>query len=101
MKMMIKPTKITGRSSDNYAEREWRKVYATPAPLKWLTEEEYADVLCDCVSILPTNMIIHRLTGDAPKKLLVEPKWSADKKAVLNLITKTFNERNVLQGSNI
>lgn len=70
-------------------------------PFHVLTEEEYADVLCDCVSILPTNMIIHRLTGDAPKKLLVEPKWSADKKAVLNLITKTFNERNVLQGSNI
>lgn len=40
-KPMEKPTKIVGRSSDNYAEREWRKVYANPAPLKWLTEEEY------------------------------------------------------------
>jgi hypothetical protein len=40
-KPMEKPTKIVGRSSDNYAEREWRKVYANPTPLKWLTEEEY------------------------------------------------------------
>lgn len=42
-KPMIKPTKVPGRSSDNYAEREWRKVYANPAPLKWLTEVEYVD----------------------------------------------------------
>lgn len=32
---------IAGRCSDNYIEREWRKVYANPAPLKWLTEAEY------------------------------------------------------------
>lgn len=40
-KPMTKPTKQNGQSSDNYAEREWRKVYANPAPLKWLTEAEY------------------------------------------------------------
>ena len=40
-KPMQKPTKQEGRSSDNYAEREWRKVYANPAPLKWLTDAEY------------------------------------------------------------
>lgn len=42
-KPITKPTKLRGRSSDNYAEREWRKVYANPAPLKWLTEAEYTD----------------------------------------------------------
>lgn len=40
-KPIKKPTKEPNKSSDNYAEREWRKVYANPAPLKWLTEEEY------------------------------------------------------------
>ena len=40
-KPMTKPTKVSGVSSDNYAEREWRKVYANPSPLKWLTLEEY------------------------------------------------------------
>lgn len=40
-KPIQKPTRQPGRSSDNYAEREWRKVYANPAPLKWKTEAEY------------------------------------------------------------
>ena len=40
-KPFTKPTPIPGYSSDNYAEREWRKVYANPTPLKWLTEDEY------------------------------------------------------------
>lgn len=40
-KPIRKPTKEKGKNSDNYAEREWRKVYANPAPLRWLTEEEY------------------------------------------------------------
>lgn len=64
-----------------------------------LDKEEYVDILCDCVNAIPENVVIHRLTGDAPKKLLIEPKWSADKKSVLNLISETFNERNVIQGS--
>ncbi len=40
-KPITKPTKVKGRNSDNYIEREWRKVYANPAPHKWLTENEY------------------------------------------------------------
>lgn len=40
-KPITKPTKTKGKNSDNYVEREWRKVYANPAPLKWLTEVEY------------------------------------------------------------
>lgn len=42
-KPITKPTRIKGKRSDNYAEREWRKVYATPAPLKWKTLDEYTD----------------------------------------------------------
>lgn len=70
-----------------------RKEFSVPS------KEEYIDILCNCVNAIPRNTVIHRLTGDAPKKLLIAPEWSADKKAVLNLITKTFNEKNVLQGS--
>ena len=71
----------------------------TRGEFRTLGKEEYVDILCDCVNATPANVVIHRLTGDAPKKLLIEPKWSADKKSVLNLITKTFSERNVIQGS--
>lgn len=65
---------------------------------KTLTLEEYVDVLCDCIEILPPDVVIHRLTGDGDKKLLVSPMWSADKKRVLNTINKTFHERDVTQG---
>lgn len=40
-KPISKPTPSKGKSSNNYVEREWRKVYANPAPLKWLSEDEY------------------------------------------------------------
>lgn len=65
-----------------------------------LSMEEYIDILCDCVEALPQNVVIHRLTGDGDKRLLVEPMWSADKKRVLNAINKAFRERNVTQGRN-
>lgn len=66
---------------------------------KALTLEEYVDILCDCINILPKNVVIHRLTGDGDKKLLVSPLWSGNKKNVLNTINKALEERNVLQGS--
>lgn len=66
---------------------------------KTLSMEEYIDILCDCIEILPENVVVHRLTGDGDKKLLVAPLWSADKKRVLNSIYKAFRERNIVQGS--
>lgn len=64
-----------------------------------LTMEQYIDILCDAVSIISKNVIIHRLTGDGDKKILVAPLWSGNKKVVLNTINKTFEERNIIQGS--
>lgn len=65
---------------------------------KVLTLDEYIDILCDCIEVLPENVVVHRLTGDGDKKLLVAPLWSADKKRVLNTINRKFSERNVVQG---
>lgn len=64
-----------------------------------LSMEEYIDILCACIEILPKNVVIHRLTGDGDKNLLVAPQWSADKKRVLNSINKAFKERDIVQGS--
>lgn len=64
-----------------------------------LTMEQYIDILCDAVFIIPKNVVIHRLTGDGDKKILVAPLWSGNKKVVLNTINKTFEERNIIQGS--
>lgn len=60
--------------------------------------EEYCDLIVDCIERLPDSMVIHRITGDGPKSLLIAPKWSGDKKRVLNTIQKCFTERNTWQG---
>lgn len=57
-----------------------------------LSFEEYADILCDCLRELPPDMVVHRFTGDGPKKILVAPMWSADKKMVLNRLNKIVAE---------
>ena len=50
--------------------------------------EEYCELIRDCLGILPEDIVIHRLTGDAPKSLLIEPAWCADKKRVLNTLRR-------------
>ena len=55
-----------------------------------LTLPEYLDILKSCTDILPEQMVVHRLTGDGPKKLLVAPMWSADKKKVWNEIKRVL-----------
>lgn len=64
-----------------------------------LSLEEYADILCDAIERLPESVVVHRITGDAPKRLLIAPLWSADKKTVLNYLNGCFEKRNVIQGS--
>ncbi len=60
--------------------------------------DEYVDLLCKCVELLPPEVVIHRLTGDGDKNLLVAPMWSSNKRMVLNTINKIFRERNITQG---
>ena len=66
--------------------------------VKVLSLEEYTDILFSCIEKIPKNIVIHRITGDAPKALLVEPKWSADKKMVLDTINKELEKRDIMQG---
>ena len=57
-----------------------------------LSLERYADILVKCLRVIPKTTVIHRLTGDGDKKILVAPLWSADKKRVLNYINKVLRE---------
>ncbi len=66
--------------------------------VKPLSIENYMDILFDCIERIPQNIVIHRITGDAPKKYLVEPLWSGDKKNVLNTINREMEKRNIIQG---
>lgn len=67
--------------------------------VKTLSMNEYIETVAHCLKLLPKNIVIHRLTGDGPKKLLIAPLWSADKKTVLNAVNRYLNEHNVVQGS--
>lgn len=58
-----------------------------------LSLSSYIDILKSCIEILPSDMVVHRITGDGDKRLLVAPLWSADKKHVLNEINKALTER--------
>lgn len=66
--------------------------------VKPLTLEEYMDILFACIERIPENIVIHRITGDAPKSHLVEPVWSANKKNVLNTINRELEKRDIIQG---
>ncbi|WP_250277758.1 TIGR01212 family radical SAM protein [[Clostridium] colinum] len=67
-------------------------------PFKILSLEEYVDIVVSCIEILPPDIVIHRITGDGDKNTLVEPKWSLNKKLVLNSINKELNIRDTYQG---
>lgn len=66
-----------------------------------LSIEKYTDILCRCIELLPPGVVIHRITGDGDKRLLLAPLWSADKKRVLNTINRRMDELNIRQGSAI
>ena len=53
-----------------------------------MTMEEYMNLLKELIPLIPDDVIVHRLTGDGPKKILVAPLWTGDKKKVLNEIKK-------------
>ncbi len=67
-----------------------REYEADPFPLFSL--DSYCDLVVDCLRLLPPETVVHRLTGDGPKRLLIAPQWSADKKRVLNTLNRKIRE---------
>lgn len=66
--------------------------------LSFMSQEQYVSLICKALELLPPEMVIHRLTGDAPRELLIEPQWSLKKWEVLNSIDRTLEEKNTFQG---
>lgn len=60
--------------------------------------ESYTDTIVALAERIPQNIVIHRITGDAYKPCIIEPRWSLDKRRVLNMISKKFLKRNTFQG---
>ena len=63
-----------------------------------MTQEEYVDTVADCVANLSDTIVIHRLTGDGPKDILIAPLWSTRKMQVLNQIHHKLKEQDIWQG---
>lgn len=62
-----------------------------------LEPEEYYTLVADCLELLPERCIIHRLTGDGPKKDLLAPLWSGNKKRVMADMQKVLRARNIIR----
>lgn len=65
-----------------------------------LEKEEYLDILVNCLTHLSPDIVVHRVTGDGPKKLLIAPAWSGNKRDVLNSLHRKMRLENAFQGKN-
>lgn len=73
-------------------------LYYKAHPFPIFTLEQYVQMILDCVEILRPDIVIHRLTGDGPKDLLIAPLWSSSKRHVLNTIHREFRLQHTWQG---
>ncbi len=71
---------------------------AHPEHFPLMTQEAYIDVLLDAIERIPGHIVLHRITGDGKKSLLLAPEFSKNKKAVLAAISKRMVERDCRQG---
>lgn len=69
-----------------------RKPFHTP------DMEEYISLTGKCLSCLSPDIVIHRLTGDGPKELLIAPLWTGAKRTVLNRLNQYLKEHDIWQG---
>jgi len=67
-------------------------------PFAFLNQDKYVNLVVNILEILPPQMIIHRLTGDSPRDLIIGPTWSLRKRQVLNNIDSELKLRNSWQG---
>ncbi len=73
----------------------------TPEDFHLMEEEAYYQFLCRALCHIPKHIVVHRITGDAPKPLLVAPLWTGNKKRVLNTITARMKETDSYQGRDL
>ena len=66
-------------------EKFWRE-----NKVEILEMEEYFDIVEEAVKLLPEDAVVHRFTGDGPKKILLAPEWTKNKRQVVNYINRRF-----------
>ncbi|MGD9272704.1 MAG: TIGR01212 family radical SAM protein, partial [Syntrophobacterales bacterium] len=63
-----------------------------------LSREEYVDIVCEFIALLPPQVVIHRLTGDPHPDELLAPKWALEKQTNLQAIRDALESRDLWQG---
>ena len=63
--------------------------------------ESYISLVIECLENISLEVVVHRVTGDGPKKILIAPTWSKDKKKVLNTLHKRMRELDAYQGRKV
>lgn len=66
--------------------------------LRLPSKEAYLELLISCIETLSPRIVLHRVTGDGPRKLLIAPLWSAKKRDVLNSLHALMRSRGSFQG---
>ncbi|MBS2970127.1 TIGR01212 family radical SAM protein [Metabacillus sp. KIGAM252] len=66
--------------------------------LEFLSFEDYVQLVCDQLEVIPPEMIVHRITGDGPIDLMIGPMWSVNKWSVINAIDAEMERRGSFQG---
>ena len=66
-----------------------------------LEKDEYINIICNLLPVIPKDIVIHRLTGDGPKNILISPKWSGNKRDVMNSMRHEMAIRHIEQGSDL
>lgn len=103
--MILDTVKYVGKVTDGIKLQLLHVLNGTDLAVEYANEEfnvlsleHYADLICRAIELIPKNVVIHRITGDGDKKLLIAPLWSGDKKKTLNYINKELDRRNIIQG---
>ncbi len=74
---------------------------AMPDYVPFESMEEYIDLLISAVEIIPPEITLHRISGDAPRSTLIAPEWSYRKRTILNTIHREMRQRNTWQGKRL
>lgn len=72
--------------------------YYLAGGFKTLTKDAYLELLIQCLAHLSPKIVVHRVTGDGPKELLIAPTWSCNKRDVLNSLHQRMKKENIYQG---
>lgn len=75
--------------------------YYNAKPFLILSMEQYFDILRKCICLLRPNIVIHRLTGDGPKSILMQPTWSSNKRHILNQFQSYLKTHDIWQGKEL